>query len=421
MVVVAMCGSAAGQDTVRLTLDSCMRYAYGHNLTVQTAELSRQSAQAALKGAKLNFLPSVSASASQGVSWSDQTTRSGNYGVSGSLVLFDGLSNVHSLKQARLSAERSNLARQQAENSVGTQIVSAYLTIMMNEEKLAYQCEVLETSHQQQLEGELKYRVGRILESDYKLLEANYISAQSEIDNTMLTIESNRLALRTLLCMDGGTVVDVVRSDDSLKAEGRTLPLLDTVMAQAERTLPDWQMSNLEVDIARNNVELSRASFMPSLNLNAGTSYNEGTIVSDNPVTNIAGGLNTSVTLGLSIPIFNRGTSLTQLRQSKISLQQAELENRQTMLDLRQEIENQYLSTQQSLNRFRSSEALADAYHASYDVYVLKYAEGAVTTVEMLQQQDKYLSALNDYLQNKYSYLLAEKQLDIYTGKEIKL
>ena len=41
--------------------------------------------------------------------------------------------------------------------------------------------------------------------------------------------------------------------------------------------------------------------------------------------------------------------------------------------------------------------------------------------MELLQQQDRYLSALNDYLQNKYSYLLAEKQLDIYTGKEIKL
>ena len=85
------------------------------------------------------------------------------------------------------------------------------------------------------------------------------------------------------------------------------------------------------------------------------------------------------------------------------------------------QLDELYLTTQQALNRYRASEALCEAYRASYEVYVVKYGEGAVTTVELLQQQDRYLSALNDYLQNKYSYLLAEKQLDIYTGKEIKL
>ena len=166
---------------------------------------------------------------------------------------------------------------------------------------------------------------------------------------------------------------------------------------------------------------MARSSFLPSLSLNAGTSYNNGAIVSDNPVTTINGGLNTSLTLGLSVPILNRGTSLTQYKQSKINLQQAQLQNYQTQIDLENNIQTLHITLQQALNRFRSAEALANAYRASYDVYVLKFAEGAVTTVEMLQQQDRYLSALNDYLQSKYSYILAEKQLDIYTGKEIKL
>ena len=89
------------------------------------------------------------------------------------------MSNIRSLKQSRISAEQSVLKVQQAENSIGIQIIAAYLTILMNKEKLSYQQEVLETSHQQQLEGELKYKVGRILESDYQLLEASYTSAQS--------------------------------------------------------------------------------------------------------------------------------------------------------------------------------------------------------------------------------------------------
>ncbi len=404
-----------------MTLDSCLRYARQHNITMRAAALNSDAAEVSLRGAKLRFLPSIGASASQGVSWDDQTTRSGNYGINGSLTLFNGLSNIRSLKQSRISAEQSVLKVQQAENSIGIQIIAAYLTILMNKEKLSYQQEVLETSHQQQLEGELKYKVGRILESDYLLLEASYTSAQSEIDNTLLTIEDNRSDMITLLDMDGSQVIDVIPSSDSLHADSCYVESYDSVLAQARRTLPDWQISEMDVDIARYNVRLAESNYMPTLSLNAGTSYNEGAIISNDPVTNINGGLNTAVTLGLNIPILNSGVNSTQLKQSKIALQQAELQHHQTEVDIENSIQLLHLQTKQALNRFRSSEALARAYKASYDVYVIKYGEGAVTTVEMLQQQDRYLSALNDYLQSKYSYILSQKQLDIYTGKEIKL
>ena len=419
MALAAVCCGVSAQDTVRMSLDSCLRYAYSHNLSVQAAGLTRESAQVALTGAKLNFLPSVSASASKGISWADQTTHSNNVGVSGSLTLFDGLASWSAMQQSRLTAERGELAQRQAENSVGAQIVSAYLTIMMNEEKLAYEQEVLETSRRQKEEGELKSRVGRILESDYRLLEANHISAEAEIENTRLTIEGNRLTLRTLMCLSGDTVVEPEAGGGWL-VESREWSL-DSVLAMAERAMPDWQINRLDVDIARTNVDLARAAFLPTLSLNAGASYSDGVVTSIDPHTIVEGSIASSVTLGVSVPILNRGNSLTQLKQSKINLRQAEVERRQKELALREEIESHYLNTRQALNRYRSTEALADAYRGSYEVYVIKYGEGAVTTVEMLQQQDKYLSALNDYLQSKYSYLLAEKQLDIYIGKEIKL
>lgn len=400
-----------------MTLDSCLRYAYEHNLTVRTAVLGHESAEVNLRGAKLRFLPTISASASQGVNWDSQTTRSGNYGVNGSLMLFNGLNTIRSLKQSRISAEQSSLKVQQAENSVGIQIITAYLTVLMDKEKLAYQQEVLETSRQQQLEGELKHRVGRILESDYMLLLANYTSAQSEIENTLLTIDFNRSDLITLLDMDDSIVIDVIPSNDTLHANNCSVAPFDSVLAQARRSMPDWQISEMDVDIARYNVRMAESNYLPTLSLNAGTSYNEGTIVSDNPATAINGGLNTAVTIGLNIPILNSGIHSTQLKQSKIALQQAELQHHQTELDLEDKLDELHLNLKLALNRFRSAEAMMEAYKASYDIYVIKYAEGAVTTVELLQQQDRYLSALNDYLQSKYSYILAEKQLDILTGK----
>lgn len=413
-----MAGAAtlSAQDTVRMTLDSCLRYAYSHNLTVRTAVLNQESSEATLTGAKLRFLPSVNASASQGWGWDSGTGTSSNtqYGINGSLTLFSGLSNLRNLQQNRISAEQSELKVQQTENSIGVQIVQAYLTVLMNEEKLSYQEEVLETSRQQKLEGEVKYQVGRILESDYLLLEASLTSAESEIENTRLTIENNRSNLNTLLCMDDRTAIAVVPSDDTLRAAERILPEHDSVMAQARRNMPDWQISEMNVELARYNVKQAESAYLPTMSLNAG--YGGGWMPAIT-TGNSTFSNNSTLSLGLSVPLLNRGSSRTQLKQSKIALQQAELQHQQTLMDLTDQLDDLYLNTQQALNRYRAAEALAMAYKASYDVYVIKYGEGAVTTVEMLQQQERYLSALNDYLQSKYNYILAEKQLDIYTGK----
>ena len=399
-----------------MTLDSCLRYAYEHNLTVRSATLGNESAEVNLRGAKMRYLPSISASASQGWDWSNPggSGSNTNYGINGSLTLFSGLANLRNLQHSKMAAEQSQLRERQTENSIGVQIVQAYLTILMNEEKLSFQQEVLETSRQQQLEGEVKHKVGRILESDYMLLAANYTSAQSEIDNTSITISDNINTLNDLLYNTGDTLITIMPLDDTLRAASRSIPDFDSVMAQAMRSIPDWQISELDVKLAEINVDMARSAFIPTVSLNAG--YGGGWLPAvTEPSSNFSD--NSHLTLGINIPILNSGSSYTQLKQSKIALQEAELRHQQDLIDIASMVEDVYIAMRQALNRFRSAEALMEAYKASYDIYTIKYTQGAVTTVELLQQQDRYLSALNDYLQSKYSYILAEKQLEIYTGR----
>lgn len=419
---------AKAQDTVRLTLDSCLRYAYKHNLSMLSAGLGEERAEATLEGARMNFFPSLNASASAGVAWSDGRTRSGNYGLNASLPIFDGLNNVRTLQHARASREQSELQSRQTRNNVGAQIISAYLTVVMNEEKLAYQEEVLETSRQQTVEGEVKYKVGKILESDYNLLEANYLSALTEVENTRITIEDNRSALTKLMGLanmddDDPTymwrkprVVYTVEKYQPSMAVDELLPPSDTVLARSMRHMPDWRLNDIDVELARINVELARSAMLPSFSLNAGLG---GQFLPDNPGDDSFAG-NASLSLGLSIPIFDRGSTITSFKKSKINLREAKLTRAQKLIELRAEVEELYREVQRSLNRFRSSEALANAYHSSYEIYAIKYNEGAVTTVEMLQQQEKYLSALNDWLQQKYTYIISRKQMDINMG-ELKI
>ena len=408
--------SAVAQDTVRMSLEECLRYAYEHNLTVQTAELNKESAKASVSNAKWNFAPSMSASAGENMNiQSGGTSFNTSAGVNANMTLFSGLANLRTLQQSKLSLRQSELKVKQSQNSIAGQIIQAYMTILMNEERLSYQQEVLKTSEEQLNEGEVKYKVGKLLESDYLLLEANYQSALGSIEITRLTIDNNRLELRNLLCLENGQTVDVTEMGDG---EAMQLLSMDEVIRQAEANMPDLEISRMNVDMAKYNVKIAKSAYSPTLGLNGGANYYMGGAQLDQTSGTMVNGGNFSGTVGLNlnIPIL-RGNTITQVKQSKINLRQAEIQNQQTAHDLRKAIESQYIATAQAGNQYRTSQKMKEAYQANYNVYRLKYENGAVTTVDMLTQQDRFLSALNDYLQNKYTYLMDLKVLDVYMGK----
>lgn len=407
---------ACAQDTVRMTLDSCLRYAYSHNLTVQQAQLNKESAEASVSNAKWNFAPSMSASAGENMNiQGGGTSFNTSAGVNANMTLFSGLANLRTLQQSKLSLKQSELKVKQSQNSISGQIIQAYMTILMNEERLSYQQEVLKTSEEQMNEGEVKYNVGKLLESDYLLLQANYQSALGSIEITKLTIDNNRLELRNLLCLEKGQTVGV--SDIE---EGETMQLLsmEEVIRAAETHMPDLEISQMNVDLAKYNVKIAKSSYSPTLGLNGGANYYLGGAQLDQTSGTMVNGGNFSGTVGLNlnIPIL-RGNTITQVKQSKINLRQAEIQNQQTAHELRKTIESQYIATAQAGNQYKTSQKMKEAYQANYNVYKLKYENGAVTTVDMLTQQDRFLSSLNDYLQNKYTYLMDLKVLDVYMGK----
>jgi outer membrane protein TolC len=51
----------------------------------------------------------------------------------------------------------------------------------------------------------------------------------------------------------------------------------------------------------------------------------------------------------------------------------------------------------------------------------MKFEQGAITAVELLQQQNNYISAMNDYVQSKYGFMLKRKVLDVYMGEPVRM
>jgi len=406
------------QDIMHLSLEDCIKYAETNNYSLQTTGLNVTSSKISFIQSKLSIAPSVSASASQGFSFSNYTHTAGwngDYGVNAAMTLFNGLNNYNTIQQSKLNVEQANQELEQSKNSIRSSILKAFLTIMMNQDMLVYEQDVLKSSSEQMAQGEQQYKVGKILESDYLLLKAQYTSDLYNIENTKNTISANYLTLKNLLSVNPSQPMDIIRPDSATLFKNLAVPELQEVLTKANEYLPELKISQNDITNANYNVKLQKSAYYPDLSLSAGinTGYTRGT---DNYGTQLAKNLGESVGLSLNVPIYQRSSVKNNVKLAEIKVQQAELSQKETQQQVLQDLQQCYLDLNTAYNDYTVSEVQKNAYYANFKAYSLKFQYGSVTAVDLLQQQTNYLNQLNKFMQNKYSYILQRKMMDVYMG-----
>ncbi len=411
----------------QMTLPECIRYAELNNPTLQSAALDVDVAEIRLKQTRLQMAPVVSANAGQNFGYShgsEQFSIGGNYSVNAGVDIFNGLNTYNSIRQSQLQLTQAQLQAEQQKDQVRIQIIRSYLTILMNQEMLEYQRNVLASSRQQVAEGEQKFRYGQILESDLQMLQAQYLADSTSMENTLIAISNEYVSLRNYMNMSRSQDLVVALPDSARLAASMAVPEFDEVLRRAFDYLPDVKMSRNAVEIAEYDVKIAKSAYYPSLSASAGvgTGYNAAYGNGHSGLTSgLYKGLSESIGLNLSIPIYKQSSVRNNVKIRNIQVQQAELSLKTTEEQVVKEIETYYLDLKKAHNNFQLSELQKSAYYANYMAYNQRFQYGAITTVDLLQQQTNYLNILSNYMQNKYNYLMQLKVLDVYTGQPVTL
>lgn len=407
----------AQDDTLSLkfTLDECLEYAFSNSYDRKSMELSNKSQQLAYKKSKEQRLPSVSASLSEGFSNnSSGSAFSGSVGINAGMPIYQGGQINATIQQEELACEQSALEIQRYDDNLSIQILQSFLTILGNQELLNYQKSVLNSSREAMKQGQRKYEVGSILESDYLLLAAQYASDTNNIVDTQMEIENNLINLKVLLSMDPMQKLEIVSPDTAIINTLSSFPSLEESVEQSLAYSPNLKISNYDIDIARQSLRIAKSNYYPTVNLSAGV--NTGHHNYDNIGQQFADQLSEQIGISVNIPIYNRGSSKLRVKQSEIALEQTQLSHEQNVLAERQTIVQEYQNMISSYNKYNVSKQTKDAYLKSFEAYNVQFQYGSITAVELLQQQNSYLNALNNYIQNKYSFILQRKILDVYMG-----
>jgi outer membrane protein len=430
MLPVVKAQDTSSASVLKWDLQTCLDYAKKNNITIKSLRWDQRSGEQDLLQSKAAKLPSLSGNLRQTVinannadpvvgGFTTQAKMSGNYGLSSSWVLYNGGYLNNDIKQKDVLLDMAGLGVQQAENDITLQITQAFLNILLAKENIVYIEDLVSTSQAQLQQGKQRYDAGSISRKDYLQLEATLANDQYNLVNVRNTLRQNTITLKQLLQIPSSTGFDVV-APDTLNTT-HTLPSLQEAESAALATRPEVKIGELGVQSAQLELEKARAGTKPTISLGAGLTSG----FSDNQDQKYFSQLNNNFyqTLGLTvaIPIFSNRIAKTNIEKSKIQIEQARLTLQGTKTTLDQVVEQAYISTVNAQAQLTAAETQWRTSQESFRITTEQLRLGALNTVDLLQQKNLYVQALQAYIQAKYNTILSKKIYDFYTGVPVTL
>jgi outer membrane protein len=417
-------------QSVKWNLQTCLDYALKNNFEVNSLRLSKKTSEQNLLLSKAAVLPGVTASTTQSYTHSKNTNPvvggfqtqgkfASNYGVNAGWTVFNGGYLKDDIRQKQLLLQSSGLNILQQENDVTLQVTQSYLNILLAKENVVYEKDLLNTSQQQLEQGQQLYTAGSIARKDLVNLEAQLATDRYNLVTGQNSVRQSILSLKQLLLLPSEFALDVFEPDTLIATA--LVPSLKEVQDIALANRPEVKNGELGVEVAKYDLAKARAGYLPVATIGASLATGYSDNQSDAYLKQLDNNFYQQIGLTLSVPIFTRRVNKTNVERSKIEIDQAALNLKNTRTVLSQEVEQAYINVISAQAQYDAAASQVKSTQESYRIAIDQLKVGAINAVDLLVQKNFYVQALQNYIQAKYSAALYIRIYDFYRGTPIKL
>lgn len=190
----------------KLVLADLIDLAQKQNPALETQIINKRVAELQLKQVKADRYPTLRltsgynfAESESSLGFTSSTSAKGlTYGFNASMNLFDGLNQHRNEKVAKLQIENSQIAIEQQNMILNTQLSTAFQTYLTNLELIDLE-EDNEAIARQNLDITLdKFRIGTITTLDFRTAQLNYVNAKVRYSNAQYEAKLSEIALKEL-------------------------------------------------------------------------------------------------------------------------------------------------------------------------------------------------------------------------------
>jgi len=370
-------------------------------------------------------------------------TRNPNFNSSLSLNYTQSLLSGRRIDQQRAALGTQVIQRRivdiqlrgEAEN-VANQVRAAYWNLRSQIEQIEIQRRSLAQAEQLLENNRVRVRAGTMVEMDLAQAEVQVANAEQALLNAEIQWRAQELAFKRLLISGTGDPLwqQTVNPVDLPVFEERAVDIAGAVEEALDRRT-DVQAQREQRQVALMNLDVTRESTLPDLNLSAGYSlqgvggdlfsrsglggepellerggYRDGlqSIANfDTPSLNVS--LNFSYPLGMQAGRANLERARLQLRQSDLSLRNQEL-------GIETEVTNAGLSVNNAFLQLQAATRSRQAAERSLEAELTRFEVGASTNFQVVTAQDALTSARLSELRAVIGYVNALAEFDRVRG-----
>ena len=420
------------------TLQDCIDYAMENNITLQKSKLDKSTATETLKGSKAALLPTLNASTNQNLGYQpwkdtgmayvsngtvntkvDKTSYNGSYSLNGQWTVWNGNRNMNNIKRDRLAEEEAELSTQETANSIQQRIAQIYSQILYLAENVTVNEQMLETSKKNEERGREMLEIGKMSKADLAQLSAQRANDEYSIVEAKSQLMNYELQLKQLLEITDEERFQVAIpqiGDDQILAD---IPAMHTVYELALMNRPEINRSQLAINRSDVNLSIAKAGWMPTVNLTGGVTTSTNSLSSTGWGSQIKSNVNTTLGLGVTMPIYDGRTTKTSVNKAKIQQLQARLNLQDVQKTLYSDIQGYWLNAWTNQEKYKAASSSVESARESYDLLSEQFRLGLKNIVELMAGKDKLLEAQQNLLQSKYMTLYYQQMLKFYENGEM--
>ena len=454
---------------LELTLEEALAIALSENPTIKVADLEIQRQDYVRKETLGNLYPNLSATGSYNRAIIHQSmSRDGlSFGADNTLTATANLTVplfapavYANLKLNRSQMEAAVEAARSSKINLANEVKKAYYGILLAEQSL----EVLYESEKmvQQTVDNTRIMFENELAAEYDLLtaEVQLSNLQPTIIQTKNSLEISRMMFRMLLglpqetefrragnldsCMADLMAAGIQFSTDiSNNSDLRTLDIqeqmlrsqiklinsqrMPTVAAFGQATLTGNDMGDLNFFSGSGDPVIPNPADYPTLlpiyeDLNKWFYNSLGGMMGSGGETEPAKGFwwqnPISVGVQISVPIFSGNKNVNQVRQTRNSISQLQLQRGYLEESLKLQAKSSINNIFAAREKMYANEKTVDQAQKAYDISKVRYEGGAGTILELNSSQLSLTQAKLNHSQAIYDYLSAQADYDKTVGKE---
>ena len=416
------------------TMQQCMQYAVEHNHEVKQAELKLDNYKAQKTNAVGSFLPYVDANIGAQYNfgraidpetngYTDVSTFYNGYQLSASLPVFDGFSRLHALKAAKASElmGKSTLRKQQDQTALN--VLQAYANVAYYDGLVKMADEKVQETSLLLKQTRLFEEVGRKSAADVAQVESQEAEADYELTRQQNLYASALLELKKAMALPLSEELRVTKG----KSSGKDNSGVELGMAEANSSLssfhPELQTAQYQVQASKHEWRQARASLFPSLSLSAGlnttyykTLHSETAASFRNQLKNNMGEF---VGATVSIPLFNRLQTITNIRKAKNNYRIAQEALEQKQLELEKLSREAWQDWQGYLKQTVQMEKKVEADSIAYQLTKRQFEEGLSTAIDLHTTSTQLLKSKATLLQCQLMAMVKEQLVRYYRGEKI--